>query len=98
MCLSSQVCLLLVLGRVGIALPAHALAAAALLVAAAGAVAQATALLFVPRAKGLAAKGEVLVVDDGGLNPGMGAEVHLACRGIEGLEVGDDVVVGGRFG
>jgi hypothetical protein len=85
--------LLLVRLAAPIVLPTHALAAPALL-----AVAEAAALLLIPGAQRLAAKGEVLVVDDGGLNPGMGAEVHLACRGIEGLEVGDDVVVGGRFG
>ena len=56
------------------------------------AAAQPTAILLVPGAQTLAAKGEVVVVDDRGLDPGGGCGVELASRGVKRPEVGDEVV------
>jgi hypothetical protein len=68
--------LLLVRLAAPIVLPTHALAAPALLLA----VAEAAALLLIPGAQRLAAKGEVSIVDDGGLDPGVGADVNVVVR------------------
>lgn len=87
--------LLVVLARAAsLILASYPLAAPALLIA----VAQATALLLVPSTQWLTAKGEVGIVDDGGLHPGVGAEVNLAGGRVESLQIGDDVVIRGRFG
>jgi hypothetical protein len=60
--------------------------------AAATTAAEARAVLLVPGAKGLAAKHEILVFDDDGLDPSGGVELQLASGGVHGLQVGADVV------
>lgn len=90
----SSLLLVRLAGAASLVLPSHALATPALLVA----VAQAAALLLVPRAKRLAAKGEVGIINDGGLHPGVSTQVDLTGGGVQGLQVGDDVVIRGRFG
>lgn len=64
----------------------------AIITAAAAAAAEARAVLLVPGAQGLAAKHEILVLDDDGLDPCLSVEVDLVGGGIHGLQVGDDVV------
>lgn len=81
--------LLVRLGRSRV-IPPHALTSAALLLVAAAA--ETATLLLVPGAQGLSAKGQILVLDDGGLDPGVGRGVNFASRGVEGLEIGDEVV------
>lgn len=80
--IKGQVRSLVALGMMMVSSP-DALAASGLIIAAPAA--EATPLLLVPRAEALAAKGQVLVLDNGRLNPG-----------VEGLRVGQVVVVGGR--
>jgi hypothetical protein len=75
-------------------LSSYAFTTSALLVA----IAQAAAFLLVPGAKRLSAKGEIGIVNDCGLDPGVCAEIDLASCGIEGLQVGDNVVIRSRFG
>ncbi|KAM6537979.1 hypothetical protein FALCPG4_003871 [Fusarium falciforme] len=73
--LNSSRLLLVRLGRSRV-IPPHALAAAALLLIAAAA--ETATFLLVPGAQGLSAKGQVLVLDDGGLDPGVGRGVDFA--------------------
>lgn len=93
------------LGRGSLVMPAGALAAARFLAEArlavavvAGAAAEASTLLLVPGAEGLAAKRQVVVLDDGRLDPGVRIEVNLAGGGIEGAEVRHEVIGVGGFG
>ena len=74
------------------------LAAVPAATAAAAAVAQSSPVLLVPRTERLAAKGEVVIVNDRGVYPCMGASgvvhihVHFTGVRVDGLEVGDEVV------
>lgn len=72
--LSSSVLLLLLVALVAIVTAAAAAAAA-----------DARAVLLVPGAQGLAAKHEILVLDDDGLDPCVGVEVALVGGGVHGL-------------
>lgn len=72
--LSSSV-LLLLLGALVAILAATAASSAA----------EARAVLLVPGAQGLAAKHEILVLDDDGLDPCVGVEVNLVGGGVHGL-------------
>lgn len=56
-------------------------------------VAQTSPLLLVPSAQRLAAEHEVIVLDDGGLDPALGGEVDFPSVGIHGADVGNNVVV-----
>ena len=85
---------LLLVVLASLVMSSYALTTSALLVT----IAQAAAFLLVPGAQRLSAKGEIGIVDDSGLDPGVGAEVNLAGCGIEGLHIGDDVVIRSRFG
>jgi hypothetical protein len=73
---------LLVLGVVA---SPHTLASAALIITATGA--ETAPFLLIPGTQALPAKRKVVIIDDGGLNPG-----------VEGLRVGEVVVVGGSGG
>lgn len=84
-------------------MPAGALAAPAFLVLArlalaivAAAAAEAATFLLVPGAERLAAKRQIFILDDGGLDPGVGIEFDLAGGGVEGAKVRDEIVVVGR--
>lgn len=82
--------MLLVLGVT----PPRALTTSPLVLAVVGAAAaEPPAVLLVPRAEGLAAKGQLIVVNDGGLDPGGARGVDLRCGGVEGLVICCDVVV-----
>ncbi len=52
----------------------------------------ASSLFLVQGAQRLAAKCEVLVLNNDGLDPGVGVDVDLARRGVKGAQVRDDVV------
>jgi hypothetical protein len=84
--------LLLLLVHLGGRVVATPAGAAAVLLVAAVAAAVAPVLL-VPLAERLAAKGEVVIVDDGGLDPDLGVEVGLGRGGVVVV-----VRVGGRHG
>lgn len=78
--------------------PPRALAASPLVLAVVGAAAaEPPAVLLVPRAEGLAAKGQLVIVDDGGLDPGGARGVDLGGGGIEGLVVCWDVIIRRRL-
>lgn len=89
------------LQRLAVVMPPRALAPAALLLlealvavvaAVAAGAAQPRPILLVPRAQGLAAEHEVLILDDDGLDPRLGLEVKLARCRVHGLQVGEQVV------
>lgn len=89
------------LQRLSVVMPPRALPPAPLLLlkaliavvaAVAAGAAQPRSVLLVPRAQWLAAKHEVLVLDDDGLDPRLGVEVELAGCRVHGLQVGEQVV------
>jgi hypothetical protein len=78
---------------------AHALPPTSLLLTAAAATAgaapaatQPPAILLIPVTQALAAKGQIVVVYDGGLHPRCGGGVHFAGGGVQGPEVRDEVI------
>lgn len=99
--------LLLVVMMVMVMMPPRALAPSPLLVVGAvrllisviaAAAAEAPPLLLIPCAQRLAAELQVFVLDDDGLHPRVGVYVDLARRGVEGLQVGHEVVRRLRLG
>jgi len=61
--------------------------------------AQPPSVLFVPGAQGLAAKGEVVIFNDGGDHPRVAPKLHLADGGVGDVEVRDEEVgLGGPVG